>query len=116
MVAAIERELEKKGLRKSADAKADLLVRFYASLEKHWRGAGRQSEAPWSGSGDLRTSVDLEKMAEGTLVIELSDASTDQRVWRGTTTRVFRSSSMDEETIRSAVSLVLRRYPPAANP
>src|SRR6185503_20021 len=47
MVTAIERELEKKGLRKSADAKADLLVRFYASIEKHWRGAGRQSDTPW---------------------------------------------------------------------
>jgi uncharacterized protein DUF4136 len=114
MVTAIERELERKGLTKTADGKPDVRVRFYASVEKHLRGASRQSEGPWNN--ELRTSVDIEKMAEGTLIVELYEASTDERVWRGTTTRVFRDSALDEDAIRSAVALVLRTYPPPASP
>jgi hypothetical protein len=109
MVTAIERELEKKGLKKVA-GNPDLRLRFYASLEKHLRASSRQTEGPWNG--DLRTSVDIAKMAEGTLIIELSEAKNDQRVWRGTTTRTFRESALDEDGIRSAVALVLRSYPP----
>ena len=90
-------------------------MRFYASLEKHLRGTGRQSETPYS-TGDLRTSIDIEKMAEGTLVIELYQGDSENRVWRGTTTKVFRSGAMNEEMIRSVVSLILRGYPPAPSP
>ena len=110
MVTAIERELEKKGLTKPLDGSGDLRVRFYASVDKKVRGTGRQ-ESSWTG--DLKTSVDFEKMAEGTLVIELYDAGTEKRLWRGTTTRVFRPGSLSESDIRSAVALVLGKYPPA---
>jgi hypothetical protein len=113
LVTAIERELAKKGLKKAAEGPADLRVRFYASLEKHLRGASRQSESPYTVS-DLRTSVDIEKMSEGTLIVELYRGDTQDRVWRGTTTKVFRSEAMNEELIRSAVSLILRSYPPSA--
>jgi hypothetical protein len=115
MVAAIERELEKKGLTKVREGTADLRVRFYASLEKHLRGASRQSENPYM-SGDLRTSVDIEKMSEGMLIIELYQGDTDRRVWRGSTTKVFRSGAMNEELIRSSVGLILRSYPPSPAP
>lgn len=112
LVTAVERELAKKGLKKAEEGPADLRVRFYASLEKHLRGTGRQSETPYS-TGDLRTSIDIEKMAEGTLVIELYRGDTENRVWRGSTMKVFRSGAMNEEMIRSVVSLILRGYPPS---
>ena len=111
LVTAIERELEKKGLVKAKDDRPDVRVRFYAHLDKHLRGSSSQTSSPWNG--DLRTSVDLEKMAEGTLIIELYDPKVDQRIWRGTTTQVARASSIDESSIRSAVALVLRAYPPS---
>jgi hypothetical protein len=112
LVTAVERELAKKGLAKAAEGTADLRVRFYASLEKHLRGTGRQSETPYM-AGDLRTSVDFEKMSEGMLIIELYRGDTSDRVWRGSTVKVFRSGAMNEELIRSAVSLILRSYPPS---
>ena len=115
MVTAIERELEKKGLKKATEGTADVRVRFYASLDKHLRGASRQSESPYMVN-DLRTSVDIEKMAEGTVIIELYRGDTDTRLWRGTTTKVFRSAALDEELIRSTVSLILRSYPPTPSP
>jgi hypothetical protein len=115
LVTAIERELEKKGLKKATEGTADVRVRFYASIDKHLRGASRQSESPYTVN-DLRTSVDLEKMAEGTLIIELYRGDTDTRIWRGTTTKVFRSAALDEELIRSTVSLILRSYPPTPSP
>jgi hypothetical protein len=115
MVTAIERELEKKGLKKATEGTADVRVRFYASLDKHLRGASRQSESPYMVN-DLRTSVDIEKMAEGTVIIELYRGDTDTRLWRGTTTKVFRSAALNEELIRSTVSLILRSYPPTPSP
>jgi hypothetical protein len=111
LVTAVERELARKGLKKATEGPADLRVRFYASVEKHLRGASRQSDSPYTVS-DLRTSVDIEKMSEGMLIIELYRGDTDDRVWRGTTTKVFRSGAMNEELIRSTVSLILRGYPP----
>jgi hypothetical protein len=111
MVTAIERELEKKGLKKSVAGTPDVRVRFYADIEKHIRGTARQSDSPYSPS-DLRTSVDLEKMREGSLIIELYQGDTDRRLWRGTAAKAFRTRSLDEEVIRSAVALVLRSYPP----
>ena len=112
LVTAIERELAKKGLKKATEGTADLRVRFYAGLEKHLRGASRQEETPYM-TGDLRTSVDLEKMSEGTLIIELYRGDSADRVWRGSTVKVFRSGAMNEELIRSVVSLILRSYPPS---
>src|SRR5215470_18445799 len=103
MVTAIERELEKKGLTKPAQGKSDLLVRFYASVDKKVRGTPRQESNDWNG--DLRTSVDFSKMAEGTLIIELYDAASEKRLWRGTTVQAFRPGSLTESDIRSAVAL-----------
>ena len=115
MVTAIERELEKKGLKKSAMGTPDVRVRFHADIEKRVRGTARQSESPHS-PGDLRTSVDLEKIREGSLVIELYQGDTERRLWRGVAAKAFRTRSMDEEVIRSAVALVLRSYPPPQGP
>jgi Domain of unknown function (DUF4136) len=115
MVTAVERELEKKGLKKAVEGTPDVRVRFYADIEKHLRGTGRQSEVP-DASGDLRTSVDLEKLREGSLIIELYQGDTDRRIWRGTNTKAFRARKLDEEVIRSAVALVLRSYPPPPKP
>jgi hypothetical protein len=111
MVTAIERELEKKGLTRPRAGKSDLLVRFYASVDTKVRGTGRQESNAWNG--DLRTSVDFSKMSEGTLIIELYDAATENRIWRGTTVQAFRPGKLTESEIRSAVALILAKYPPA---
>src|SRR5262245_59653233 len=111
MVTAIERELEKKGLTKPPEGNSDLLVRFYASVDKKVRGTGRQEANSWNG--DLRTSVDFSKMAEGTLIIELYEAGSEKRLWRGTTVQAFRPGSLTESDIRAAVALILNKSPPA---
>jgi hypothetical protein len=98
-VSAIERELEKKGLRKAAPGAApDLRVRFYASVDKHLQAASRQSEGVWSR--DLRTSIDVSKVGEGTLIVELFDGKTGARLWRGSTTRAYQKATHDEGNIR----------------
>jgi Domain of unknown function (DUF4136) len=114
VVTAIERELERKGLRRAPDEEADLDVRFYASVKKYVRGSARQSTEPWGG--DLRTSIDLVDVAECTLVIELYHAGTDHRIWRGRTTSFTRDPSHVESLIDSAVALIFRSYPPVPEP
>ncbi len=68
----VERELEKKGLRKTADGQGDLFVRYYAKAHEGLKGTPSQGESYLpGGAGQLTTGVDFSKAVEGTLILEL---------------------------------------------
>ncbi len=68
----VDRELEKKGLKKSKDGPGDLLVRYYAKKEEGLKGTSSQGQTALpGGAGQLTTTVDFQKVLEGTLLIEL---------------------------------------------
>jgi hypothetical protein len=109
----VERELEKKGLAKSPDGKGDLFVRYYAKAKEGLKGTGTQEESYLSGgAGQLTTSVDFQKVVEGTLILELQRASDEKAVWRaGSGWGSIDKKRIDAETA-SAVRLLLSKYPP----
>jgi len=79
----VERELEKKGLKKSADTKADLLVRYYAKAEESLKGSGSQSESYLpGGTGSLTTTVDFSKVTAASLLVEIQRESDQKTIWR----------------------------------
>ncbi|HUL80131.1 MAG TPA: DUF4136 domain-containing protein [Vicinamibacteria bacterium] len=110
----VERELEKKGLKKAPDgAKGDLFVRYSARARETFRGTATQGELPVpGGAGHPTTSVDFQKVAEGTLVLDLERTSDEKTVWHASTeyTSVDKKR-LDAETV-SAVRLLLSKYPP----
>lgn len=109
----VERELEKKGLKKATDGAGDVLVRYYTKAHEGLKGTPSQGQTTLpGGSGQLTTSVDFHKVLEGTLLVELQRASDSKAVWRAAT----EYSSIDKQRIdaetASAVRLLIAKYPP----
>jgi hypothetical protein len=109
----VERELEKKGLKKSASGPGDLLVRYYAKKREELQGTAKDSDTPLpGGAAQHTTSVDIGKVTGGTLLVELQRASDEKAVWTATTEiRSFDKQRIDAET-KSAVRLLIAKYPP----
>jgi hypothetical protein len=109
----VERELEKKGLKKAADGKGDLLVWYYAKGHSGFKGTPSTEEGYLpGGAGQLTTAVDFKKVTEGTLILDLVRASDDKSVWRaGTDWVTIDKKRIDAETA-SAVRLLIAKYPP----
>jgi hypothetical protein len=109
----VDRELEKKGLRKVPDGQGDLFVRYYAKAKQGYRGTPSQDQSYLSGAASqLTTSVDFSKVVEGTLLIEMQRASDEKAIWRaGTGYGTIDKKRIDAETA-SAVRMLLAKYPP----
>jgi len=112
----IDGELRKKGLEKVGQG-PDLWVRYYANGKSRIKGTGSQTDSRLpGGTGSLTTSIDFQKVREGTLIVELQRASDEKVVWRaGSDFTSIDERRLDAE-IRSAVRLLFRRYPPAPKP
>ena len=109
----VDRELEKKGLKKSKDGPGDLLVRYYAKKEEALKGTSSQGQTTLpGGSGQLTTTVDFQKVLEGTLLIELQRSRDNGPVWRAATEyKSIDKQKIDADTA-SAVKLLISKYPP----
>jgi hypothetical protein len=109
----VERELEKKGLKKLPDGQGELFVRYYAKAHEGLKGTATQGESTLpGGAGQLTTGVDFSKAIEGTLMLELQRASDEKPVWRaGTQGFSIDKKRIDAETA-SAVRLLVSKYPP----
>jgi Domain of unknown function (DUF4136) len=109
----VERELEKKGLKKSKDGPGDLLVRYYTKKQESLKGTPNQEQGTLpGGAGQLTTSVDFQKVLEGTLLIELQRSRDNGSVWRAATEyKSIDKARIDAETA-SAVRLLIAKYPP----
>ena len=110
----VERELEKKGLKKAAEgAGPDLLLRYYAKREESIKGSPSQTESRVpGGTGSLTTAVDFSKVTGATLLIEIQRASDAKPVWHAESEyRSVDTKRIDAETA-SAVRRLLAKYPP----
>ncbi len=111
----VERELEKKGIAKAKEGgTGDLLVRYYSKKRTDIVGTPSQTETTVAGTaGQLTTSVDLHKVDEGTLLIELQQASAGKVVWNASTDyRTVDKDRIDAE-VKAAIRQLLAKYPPA---
>jgi hypothetical protein len=109
----IERELEKKGLKKVPEGQGELFVRYYAKKREGLKGTPSQDQSYLSGAASqLTTSVDFSKVIEGTLLVEIQRASDEKAVWRaGTGYGTIDKKRVDADTAR-AVRMVMAKYPP----
>ena len=110
----VERELEKKGLKRAAEGTTpDVLLRYYAKREESLKGSPSQTESRVpGGSGSLTTAVDFSKVTGATLLIEMQRASDAKPVWHAESEyRSVDTKRIDAETA-SAVRRLLAKYPP----
>jgi hypothetical protein len=104
--ADIERDLTARGLT-MVSGKSDLNVRYrFGSARKV------QAEAYPAGWRGLGTRVVRVPYTEGTLVIDLRDASTRSLVWRGIASEEKSDANKIERKLDDMVKKSLEKYPP----
>jgi hypothetical protein len=119
IIKAVEKELELKGFSKSD--KPDVLVDIKLTAENiqtataaNTRGYGYGYRYGW-GSGFSTTTINYDSYKEGTLFIDIIDASKKQLVWQGRGVGTINdnlSSEKREAGINNAVKLIFEKYPP----
>jgi hypothetical protein len=69
----------------------------------------------WTGVGVVARDVSVRRYDEGTLIIDVASASSNQLVWRGTAQAEVSMSAPTEQRrkkIYEATSKILERFPP----
>jgi hypothetical protein len=120
VIKGIDGGLESKGLKKvEPDQSPDLLVAVHgwANSRIDVQSYGYTYAATPYGfyPAMARPAVDVREYRDGTLIIDLIDATTHQMVWRGTATDTFNPGA-EAETAAKAVQATLKEYPPPAQP
>ena len=115
---AVNAQLPGKGLRLDADA-PDLLLVYHTGVEEkvHVTDSGHRFGRRYRGWGGRNVTVT--QYQEGTLIIDLVDARTNQLVFRTTGQAVLKDSPTPEEMdeqVKEAVTKMFEGYPPKPRP
>jgi hypothetical protein len=115
---AVNRELEAVGLSQNAD-NPNLLVITHTNVREvisgatvtHWNH-GWGWYAGWGGMGT--STMQVHQHTEGTLVLDLVDASRNQLVWRGVAEKAIRDVRSTREQLQPIINSLLQDFPPAS--
>lgn len=115
---AVERELNRKAMRKVAKSEADLLANWQIVEEERLEQTGvglgfgfGRSNFGWG----IAAPPPVREVTEGKLVVELIDTETKQVVWRAASRRYLKESQSPEtrrELIDEVVAEMFSKYPP----
>ena len=107
---AVDFELPFKGLKKEEAAEAsspDLYVSTWASVEQQ---VIDQVGYEMGTSAEAQSRAGVLTLPTGTLVVDLVDATSGKRVWRGQATKAL-DQQVSEATLRKVVRDIFRQYP-----
>lgn len=120
---AVVNELTGKGMVQAAD-NPDVLVIYHAGTQDKvdisdygysYGGYGRYGGAYGGAYGAGSGGISTYNYTEGTLIIDIIDAASQQLAWRGTGTDVLKDNPSAEqitEGVNKAVAAILSQYPP----
>lgn len=111
--ASIASELEGRGYTKS-DEGSDLLV-AYKILERPGRLKGYINDDPKTvGAKEVRQPSDTtsHRIEPGTLIISLLDSKTEEVVWQGFASGLYKENALvtDQQQLKSAVNLIFEKF------
>ena len=124
--AAVDAELSKKGLTKSATEAADLYVGYQAAVDQEkeftsyetgwgygpgWYGRG------WYGGGGGMTTGQTSTIYVGQMALDIYASSPQALVWRGVASKTIDPKAKPDKQQRNlekAVAKLLKNYPPVA--
>lgn len=117
---AVLATLAGRGFASTAADDADFLVTYHTSVRERVRDSGVNVGLTF-GSGysrGLRTIVVGDQFGansyqEGTLMIDIIDAGTDELVWRGWSTANVHPDRYTDEAVTEAVQAILAKFPPS---
>lgn len=112
--------LEGKGYR-LVDENPDFYVTYHTAQNERERrsasyiqiGYGRYD--PFFGTGVL-LDMTPRSFQEGTLIVDIVDARTDQLIWRGWRDAYLTQHNFEQEQVNEAVSHILSAFPPGSTP
>src|SRR4051812_9281890 len=117
IIKAVKAELTKKGFVQN-DENPDVLVNTTAiladkkSVSANTYGYGGYYR-PYGWGSPSVTSFDVYEYKNGSLIIDIIDASNQQLIWQGTGNKDIDSPSKDPDTsIRTAVTTIMNGFPP----
>ncbi|MGI9550756.1 MAG: DUF4136 domain-containing protein [Aurantibacter sp.] len=110
---AIHNELRAKGLQETETP--DLFVNFFVVDENKSESITETSYRNQQYGGMVHLDTYIKEYEQGTIVVDLVDASSKKLVWRGIGTGIITGKQQDmAKTIGEAVRAVLAHYPPKA--
>ena len=107
----VERELEARGLAKVENGPPDVVVRYFAKVEKHTRGKGRAEDSNLQPA-ERRTVVDFARVEELKLILELYTPAGLEPVWSATVTDPLAPAAGQDQQLELLVTKQLAGYPP----
>ncbi len=122
--AAVDAELEKKGLRKSDSDTADLYIGYqaaigqekeYTSFDSGWGYGPGWYGGGWYGGGGGMTSGQTSTIYIGQLALDMYAPSPKKLVWRGVASKTLDPKAKPEKqqkNLAKAVAKMLKNYPP----
>ncbi len=117
IAAAVDRQLAAKGYEKAAQGAASFLMAMSASIQdvtvvsKH-RYQGWTHGYNRSSLSNVNTATQLDKMAEGTLILEVIDTANEGVVWQSHAAGVITARDHMEKVVGAAVARMLEAFPP----
>jgi hypothetical protein len=112
---AVEAQLSSKGLTKDLVGKPDILVTYHLALKGKFDVTTVPNYPYFPSSWGATTTTNVRQYEEGSLILDLIDASNQQLVWRGSAQAEVKpdaSPQEKEKRINEAVQRILERYPP----
>jgi hypothetical protein len=114
---AVEQELLARGYARAPDGRSEFELQYHVILKDRTKirsyptGYYGYRSYPYGYYGTLG-GVSSYHYKEGTLIIDVIDASTHRLAWRGWAVGVARKGYYTDETVVEAVRAVLERFPP----
>jgi hypothetical protein len=114
---AVDRQLAAKGFGKTSADAANFLMAMSASVQdvtvisKH-RYQGWSHGYNRSALTNVNTATQLDKMSEGTLILEIIDTASEGVVWQSHAAGVISRRHELEKAVEAAVARMLEAFPP----
>ena len=107
--AEVEKGLEARGFKKLTAGKPDFYLNYHARIQEK---VEPQAVTYSCGNTICTGGVDMNRIREGTLILDIIQAETNDVVWQGTSVAVVGDPSKRKEIIETAVSQMLSIFPP----
>jgi hypothetical protein len=114
---AVDRQLTAKGFEKTSAAAADFLVAVNVRVREvtvisSLRNQGWSHGYDRSAIGNTSSATEMNKMSEGTLILEIIDRASEGIVWQSQAAGVIAGRDAIAPAVDTAVARMLESFPP----
>jgi hypothetical protein len=112
---AVDAQLRAKGYLASLDGRPDFLVTYRVGMKDMMKGASTQHYIGDRAHGTFTTVSDIQPYNEGTLLIDILDANSQQLVWQASAKAELAQSLSPEQRdarVNNVVRAMLAHFPP----